>query len=79
LCNQMIKTLRDHQIRSEFYPDAAKMKKQFSYANAKNIRLLVVIGPDERANNSFVLKDMDSGTQTRHAFDRFLDTIHTAL
>jgi histidyl-tRNA synthetase len=79
LCNQMIKTLRDHKIRSEFYPDAAKMKKQFSYANAKNIRLLVVIGPDERANNSFVLKDMDSGTQTRHAFDRFLDTIHTAL
>jgi len=79
LCNQMIKTLRDHQIRSEFYPDAAKMKKQFSYANAKNIRLLVVIGPDERANNSFVLKDMDSGTQTRHAFDKFLDTIHTAL
>ena len=79
LCNQMVKTLRDHQIRSEFYPDAAKMKKQFSYANAKTIPLLIVIGPDELASNSFVLKDMDSGTQTNHALDQFLDTIRTAL
>ena len=79
LCNQMVKTLRDHQIRSEFYPDAAKMKKQFSYANAKTIPLLIVIGPDELAGNSFVLKDMDSGTQTNHALDQFLETICTAL
>ena len=79
LCNQMIKTLRDHQIRSEFYPDAVKMKKQFSYANAKTIPLLIVIGPDELASNSFVLKDMDSGTQTNHALDQFLETIRTAL
>ena len=79
LCNQMVKTLRDHQIRSEFYPDAAKMKKQFSYANAKTIPLLIVIGPDELASNSFVLKDMDSGTQTNHALDQFLETILTAL
>ena len=79
LCNQMIKTLRDHQIRSEFYPDAAKMKKQFSYANAKTIPLLIVIGPDELASNSFVLKDMDSGSQTNHALDQFLETILTAL
>ena len=79
LCNQMVKTLRDHQIRSEFYPDAAKMKKQFSYANAKTIPLLIVIGPDELASNSFVLKDMDSGSQTNHALDQFLETILTAL
>ena len=79
LCNQMIKTLRDHQIRSEFYPDAVKMKKQFSYANAKTIPLLIVIGPDELASNSFVLKYMDSGTQTNHALDQFLETIRTAL
>ncbi|PSR09002.1 MAG: histidine--tRNA ligase [Candidatus Arcticimaribacter sp.] len=79
LCNQMVKTLRDHQIRSEFYPDAAKMKKQFSYANAKGIPLLIVIGPDELASNSFVLKDMDSGSQTNHALDQFLETIRTAL
>ena len=79
LCNQMVKTLRDHQIRSEFYPDSAKMKKQFSYANAKGIPLLIVIGPDELASNSFVLKDMDSGSQTNHALDQFLETIRTAL
>jgi len=79
LCNQMVKTLRDNQIRSEFYPDAAKMKKQFSYANAKTIPLLIVIGPDELASNSFVLKDMDSGSQTNHALDQFLETIRTAL
>ena len=79
MCNQMAKTLRDNQIRSEFYPDAAKMKKQFSYANAKAIPLLVVIGPDERANNSFVVKNMESGIQTTHALDQFLETIRIAL
>ncbi len=79
MCNQMVKTLRDNQIRSEFYPDAAKLKKQFSYANAKAVPLLVVIGPDERANNNFVLKNMESGIQTTHALDQFLETIRTAL
>ena len=79
LCNQMVKTLRDKQIRSEFYPDATKMKKQFSYANAKAVPLLVVIGTDEHANNSFVLKNMESGIQTTHALDQFLETIRTAL
>ena len=79
LCNQMVKTLRDNQLRSEFYPDATKMKKQFSYANAKAVPLLVVIGTDEHANNSFVLKNMESGIQTTHALDQFLETIRTAL
>jgi len=79
VCNQMIKTLRDHQIRSEFYPDAAKIKKQFSYANSKDIPLLIVLGPDELENNSFVVKDMMSGIQTTHTLDQFLETILTAL
>lgn len=79
LCNKLIKTLRTKQIRSEFYPDAVKIKKQFSYANAKAIPFLVVIGSDEFTNNSFVLKNMESGTQTNHSLDHFEEVVHKAV
>jgi len=78
-CNQMIKILREHNIRSEFYPEASKMKKQFSYANAKSIPFLVVIGPDELASKSFVFKNMDSGNQTNHSLSDYLNVIASAL
>jgi histidyl-tRNA synthetase len=78
-CNQMIKILREHNIRSEFYPEASKMKKQFSYANSKSIPFLVVIGPNELASKSFVFKNMDSGNQTNHSLSDYLNVIVSAL
>ena len=66
-CNQMIKVLREHNIRSEFYPESSKIKKQFSYANSKSIPFLVVMGSDELASNSFILKDMHTGNQRKYS------------
>jgi histidyl-tRNA synthetase len=74
-CLKMIQELRSHNIRSEFYPDATKMKKQFSYANAKEIPFMVVLGSEEFQNKTFILKDMNSGNQTSHSLAEFEEVI----
>ena len=61
--NQLIAHLRETGIRSEFYPDAVKMKKQLSYANQKQIPWVVMIGEEEYAREEGVLKNMESGEQ----------------
>ena len=56
--------LRQAGIRSEIFPDKAKMKKQMSYANAKNIPFVVLAGENEMAAGKVTLKNMESGEQT---------------
>jgi len=60
--NQLIATLRGNGIRSEFYPDA-KMKKQLSYANQKQIPWVVLLGEEELSRDEVLLKNMESGEQ----------------
>ena len=45
------------------YPDAAKFKKQFKYANDRGVRWVMVLGEDERASGVVSLKDMVEGHQ----------------
>ncbi|MFK7972031.1 MAG: His/Gly/Thr/Pro-type tRNA ligase C-terminal domain-containing protein, partial [Bacteroidia bacterium] len=59
----MLKQLREADIASELYPQAAKMKKQFSYADKNKIPFTLVIGEDEAASGSYQLKNMESGEQ----------------
>ena len=61
--NQLVVELRQKGLRVEFYPDAAKMKKQLSYANQKNIPLVVLLGEEEHSRNEVVLKQMETGEQ----------------
>lgn len=63
-CLALIHTLRENGIAAEFYPDAVKMKKQFSYADKKGIPWVAMLGSEELRSQSVVLKDMKSGTQT---------------
>ncbi len=51
-------------IRAELYPDAVKMKKQMSYANAKQIPFVALTGESEMAEGKVMLKNMVSGEQT---------------
>ncbi|MDD7272788.1 MAG: histidine--tRNA ligase [Prevotella sp.] len=54
---------RKHNIRTEIYPDAVKMKKQMSYANAKKIPYVVLAGENEMAEGKLTLKVMETGEQ----------------
>lgn len=63
-CMPIVGKLRQAGIRSEIFPDKAKMKKQMSYANAKNIPFVVLAGENEMAAGKVTLKNMESGEQT---------------
>ncbi len=60
---QLLQKIRQANIAAELYPDAAKMKKQMKYANAKNIPFVVFVGAEEMQAGSLKLKDMESGEQ----------------
>lgn len=55
--------LRDLGISTEVYPDNAKIKKQFSYADSKHIPYVVIIGESERSSGTLQLKNMKTGEQ----------------
>ncbi len=59
----MLTKTRAADIRSEIYPDAAKMKKQMNYANAKNIPFVAIIGENEMNEGKALLKNMETGEQ----------------
>lgn len=50
-------------IATEIYPDAAKMKKQMSYANNSGIRYVALAGENEIVENKVTLKNMVIGEQ----------------
>ncbi|GAB1404091.1 hypothetical protein MASR1M74_12700 [Lentimicrobium sp.] len=55
--------LRAMGLNTELYPDNAKIKKQFSYADSKKIPWVIIIGENERLNNTCILKNMETGEQ----------------
>ncbi|MDL2215132.1 histidine--tRNA ligase [Dysgonomonas sp. OttesenSCG-928-M03] len=59
----IIGTFRRNGISSEIYPEADKMKKQMSYANASKIPFVVIVGEDEMKQQKITLKNMLSGEQ----------------
>ena len=63
-CLPILRQAREAGIRGEIFPDKAKMKKQMSYANAKNIPFVVLAGENEIAQGKVTLKNMESGEQT---------------
>jgi histidyl-tRNA synthetase len=63
-CLPILRQAREAGIRAEIFPDKAKMKKQMSYANAKNIPFVVLAGENEIVQGKVTLKNMESGEQT---------------
>lgn len=61
----LVQQLRQAGISAELYPVSAKLKKQMSYADAKNIPYVILIGSDEMQNGELTLKDMQSGQQEK--------------
>ena len=77
--NKLIGELREKGLRVEYYPDAAKMKKQLSYANHKNIPLVVLYGDDEMEKQEVVLKQMQTGEQNAVALSDLANKILEVL
>jgi histidyl-tRNA synthetase len=61
----VVEQLRKLSVNTELYPDAAKLKKQMSYADSKKIPWIIIAGEDEIKNNSLTIKNMAAGTQEK--------------
>lgn len=61
----ILQQLRKANIAAELYPSSAKLKKQMSYADDKNIPYVIHIGSEEMSNGILTLKDMKSGQQEK--------------
>ena len=59
----ILSKVRAAGIRAEIFPDAAKMKKQMSYANTKNIPFVAIVGENEMNEGKAMLKNMETGEQ----------------
>ncbi|MFN8207829.1 MAG: histidine--tRNA ligase [Bacteroidales bacterium] len=76
-CQEHAAQLRKNGIRTEVYPDAAKMKKQLDYANKKGIPFVVMVGEEEMKNGFITLKKMDTGEQTRTSASELAEMLKT--
>ena len=62
-CMPIAARLREEGIRTEVFPDSVKMKKQMSYANAKSIPFVALVGENEMNEGKVTLKNMTTGEQ----------------
>ena len=71
-CLPIVAKVRQAGIRAEIFPDSTKMKKQMSYANAKQIPFVVLAGDNEIAEGKVTLKNMETGEQTLVSADELI-------
>lgn len=74
-CMPIISKARSCEIATEIYPDAAKMKKQMSYANNNGIRYVALAGENEINENKVTLKDMSTGEQRLVSADELVSIV----
>jgi len=60
---QLAQQLRAAGIKTEIYPEAGKLKKQFEYATRKGIPYLLMLGENEISTGVYGLKNQISGEQ----------------
>jgi histidyl-tRNA synthetase len=74
-CLPIIAQVRQAGIRAEIFPDSTKMKKQMSYANAKQIPFVVLAGESEMAAQKVTLKNMETGEQQLVTTEELINAI----
>ena len=74
---KLVGQLRRQGITADVYPVNAKMQKQMKYANNRNVPYVILIGEKEMTNNSFVVKNMDSGEQNTFSLENPNEFIKT--
>ncbi|MBR0180804.1 MAG: histidine--tRNA ligase [Prevotella sp.] len=75
-CLPIAAKVREAGIRTEIFPDAAKMKKQMSYANAKQIPYVVLAGENEISQGKVTLKNMETGEQSLLTAEEIIEKIN---
>ena len=74
-CLPAVAKAREAGIRTEIYPDSSKMKKQMSYANAKQIPFVALAGENEIAAGKLTLKNMLTGEQQLLTVEELINVV----
>lgn len=69
----IVAKVRAAGIRTELYPESCKMKKQMSYADAKKIPFVAIVGETEMAEGKINLKNMLTGKQSMLTIDELIE------
>ncbi len=64
-----VSRLRKEGVAAALYPDNAKLKKQFQYADALKVPLVAMIGEQELADGTVTVRDMATGSQSSYRQD----------
>jgi len=65
----ILSKLRQQNVKSEIFPEDAKIKKQMNYANKKGVPFVIMIGENEINEGKYQLKNMETGEQSALDFD----------
>ncbi len=71
----LLSKIRHAGINAEIYPDAARMKKQLSYANSNHIPFIALVGEEEISKNLITFKDMSTGEQKAMDLDQLISLL----
>lgn len=74
-CLPVVAKARQNGIRTEMFPDAAKMKKQMAYANANAIPYVTLAGDDEIQKGVVTLKNMETGEQKQVTPEQLIEIV----
>jgi len=75
-CLPAVAKAREAGIRTEIFPDSSKMKKQMSYANAKQIPFVALAGENEMAEGKLTLKNMLTGEQQLVTIEELITVVN---
>lgn len=70
---KLISELREKNIAAELYPEAAKLKKQFVFAEKKGIENIVFLGEEEIRDQTVTVKNLQTGEQKTIRTEEFLN------
>lgn len=73
------RVLRQGGIGAEVYPQARPLKKQMQYANRQGFRVAIIAGSDEFEAGKWMVKDLETGTQTQVTEMELLPHLATIL
>ena len=71
----LVAKVRAAGIRTELYPESAKMKKQMGYADTKKIPFVAIVGETEMAEEKINLKNMITGEQSLLSLEELIERI----
>jgi histidyl-tRNA synthetase len=71
--------LREAGLKVVVYPEAAKLGKQFKYADRSGAKVTLVLGPDETEKGQVAVKNLTSGEQTVVPQEAVVDLIRGIL